>query len=335
MIQPLVSILTPFKNTEQYLVECLNSICNQSYQNWELLIVNDHSTDNSYSVVESYAKRDNRIKLFENEGAGVIEALRTAFKHSKGVLITRMDSDDVMTPEKLGVLSNLLIEQGRGHVAIGHVKYFSENGIGDGYDKYERWINGLTFEGSNFQEIYKECVVPSPNFMVYKDDLLKCGDFQSDLYPEDYDLTFRFYKNKLVCIPCDKLTHHWRDYSTRSSRTDNHYSNENLLDIKIHYFLALEHDANRPLAIWGAGDKGKFIARKLVKKNIPFHWICDNPNKIGHIIYGQEMLNIDYLATLQNPQSIVSVANEEAQKEIRSYMNQKEMIPMQDYFFFC
>lgn len=335
MIQPLVSILTPFKNTEQYLEECLDSICNQSYQNWELLIVNDHSIDNGLSIVESYVKKDARIKLFENEGIGIIEALRTAFRHSSGLLITRMDSDDVMTPDKLDVLSDLLVEQGRGHIAIGQVKYFSEGGIGDGYDKYARWLNGLTSEGFNFQEIYKECVVPSPNFMVYKDDLLKCGDFQSDLYPEDYDLTFRFYKNNFVCIPCDKLTHHWRDYSTRSSRTDEHYSNGNILDIKIHYFLALDYDISRPLAVWGAGDKGKYIARKLVEKGTPFHWVCDNPNKIGRKIYGQEMLNFDYLAKLQNPQSIVSVANEEAQKEIRSYMNQQEKKPMQDYFFFC
>ncbi|MDH5476642.1 MAG: glycosyltransferase, partial [Cyclobacteriaceae bacterium] len=292
-------------------------------------------TDNGTSIVESYAKRDDRIKLFNNDGKGIIEALRTGFQHCKGELVTRMDSDDVMTPDKIEVLSELLVNKGRGHIAIGQVKYFSESGIGDGYDKYARWLNLMISEGSNFKEIYKECVIPSPNFMVYKDDLIKCGAFQSDKYPEDYDLTFRFYKNNLVCIPCDRLTHHWRDYSTRSSRTDNHYSNDYLLDIKIHYFLALDYDASRPLAVWGAGGKGKFIAKKLTENNIPFHWICDNPNKIGHTIYGNKMFNIDYLVTLQNPQSIVSVASEQAQKEIRMYLDQQNMKAMKDYFFFC
>ena len=80
MQQPLVSVITPFKNTEKYLSECIESLIGQTYANWELIAINDHSTDNSYSIVEEYAKKDGRIKLFDNDGNGIIEALRTAFK---------------------------------------------------------------------------------------------------------------------------------------------------------------------------------------------------------------------------------------------------------------
>jgi len=335
MQEPLISILTPFKNTAEFLPECLQSICNQTYQNWELVIVNDHSTDNSLAVVEQFALKDLRIKVFQNEGTGIIEAMRTAFKHSKGDLITRMDADDIMTADKLEILGKLLIAHGKGHVAIGHVKYFSKNGIGDGYDRYGKWLNSLTSKGSNFSEIYKECVVPSPNFMVHLEDLIDCGDFQPDVYPEDYDLTFRFYKHGLKCIPCDQRTHYWRDYSTRTSRTHEHYNNNFFLEIKINYFLELEYDSNRPLTIWGAGAKGKTIAKNLVERNIPFQWICDNPKKIGHIIYDQELLKFDYIKQLENPQSIITVANKEAQVQIKDYMNQQGMESMKDYFFFC
>ena len=65
MHYPLVSIIIPFKNTEIYLPECLNSILEQTYSNFELIIINDHSIDKSKDLVESYAKRDSRIHCFE------------------------------------------------------------------------------------------------------------------------------------------------------------------------------------------------------------------------------------------------------------------------------
>ena len=101
MQTPLISILIPFKNTESYLADCLNSIVKQSYSNWELLIVDDGSTDTSYEVVKHYTTNESRIHLFRNEGRGIIEALRTAYTHAKGTFITRMDSDDLMVSNKL------------------------------------------------------------------------------------------------------------------------------------------------------------------------------------------------------------------------------------------
>jgi len=114
MKKPLVSILVPFKNTEAFLPECIRSITNQTYNNWELLIVDDNSTDKSFSIVEDYAITDGRIKLLKNNGNGIIDALRLALKESNGDLITRMDSDDIMVLNKLEVLSNSLINYGNG-----------------------------------------------------------------------------------------------------------------------------------------------------------------------------------------------------------------------------
>lgn len=275
----LISILIPFKNTSNYLHECLDSILIQNYPNWELLIVDDGSTDNSYEIVSEYLKKDKRIKLLKNDGCGIIEALRLAFKHSSGELITRMDSDDIMTPNKLEVMANLLTKHGKGHVAIGLVNYFSKEGISEGFYKYEKWLNELTISGTNYSELYKECVVPSPCWMTYKEDLIKCGGFEPNRYPEDYDLAFRFYKYGLKCIPCTDVLHHWRDYPIRTSRTHEHYAQNHFIDLKLHYFLELNYVMSRPLVIWGAGQKGKTVSKVLVNKGVPFHWICDNPKR--------------------------------------------------------
>ena len=335
MQKTLISIITPFKNTEAFLSSCIGSIMKQSHINWELLIVDDNSTDNSYNLVSQYSKIDSRIKLFKNEGNGIIDALQLAFKHSKGEYITRMDSDDIMHPDKLQILLNSLLENGKQHVAVGLVKYFSEEGISNGYARYETWLNNLTTTGSNYSEIYKECVIPSPCWMIHREDFVTADAFNPNRYPEDYDLTFRFYKNNFKCIPCNQVIHQWRDYSTRTSRTHEHYAQNYFLDIKLHYFLELDYNASRPITIWGAGTKGKNIAKVLIKKEIPFYWICDNKKKIGKHIYNQELHNFDYLKQIKNPQCIVTVANADAQQEITTYFKTHEMKPMTDYFFFC
>ena len=335
MSNPLISILTPFKNTEGYLGACLDSILEQSYANWELIIVNDHSTDKSFQVVHDYSKKDDRIKLFNNPGSGIIEALRFAYDQSQGDYITRMDSDDIMVRHRLERMLNDLLSYGTGHIALGQVRYFSEDGISDGYSRYERWLNQLITTGSNYSEIYKECVIPSPCWLIHRNDLNESGAFNLDLYPEDYDLTFRFYQNNIKCIPSNEVLHHWRDYSTRTSRTHEHYAENYFIDIKVRYFLLIDHDPVRPLTVWGAGQKGKNVAQILKSADIAFYWICDNPKKIGKKIYDEPLYSFEFLKQLKNPQSIVTVANDVAQSEIRSYFGDRNMRSMVDYFFFC
>lgn len=335
MQKPLISILIPFKNTGDYLSDCLRSIINQTYTNWELLIVDDSSTDDSYNLVEHFAKSDHRIKLLKNSGSGIIDALKLAFKHSNGELITRMDSDDIMRPNKLEVLADSLFIHGKKHVAVGLVHYFSEEGIKDGYRSYELWLNNLTKTGANFTEIYKECVIPSPCWMIHRDDLIACNAFNQGRYPEDYDLAFRFYKHDFKCIPCHEVLHDWRDYSTRTSRTHIHYAENHFIPLKLEYFLELDYQPEKTLVVWGAGKKGKAIAKALIEKQIPFEWICDNPNKIGRDIYGNILKAFSVLEHIQNSQSIITVANKSAQAEILEHLNHLHLKPIEDFVFFC
>ncbi|WP_297793195.1 glycosyltransferase [uncultured Eudoraea sp.] len=331
----LISVLIPFKNTADFLPECLDSILAQNYQNWEVIAVDDHSTDSSRSILDKYSSYDPRFRVYSNDGKGIISALRKAFSLSKGAFLTRMDSDDIMISNKLEIMVSSLEKYGEGHIAVGGVRYFSERGISNGYERYEKWLNELTAKGTNYSEIYKECVIPSPCWMVFRKDLEESGAFNSDRYPEDYDLTFRFYEQGLKCIPCRNILHLWRDYDWRTSRTSEHYAQNYFLHIKLHYFLKLHHDPTKPLAVWGAGNKGKSIAKDLKNRNIPFYWLCDNPQKIGKNIYGVEMKHFNHLLHLEMPQSIVTVANGEAQEMIVNYLSDLNQAAMVDYFFFC
>ena len=187
-MENLISIILPVKNTEMYLGECLDSIVNQSYQNWELIAVDDFSDDNCFQILKEYSQNDSRIQTYHNQTSGIIGALNLGYSKSSGVFITRMDSDDIMPADKLLNLKQCLDSGGAGFVATGMVQYFSDLPISDGYQQYEHWLNHLTKTASNFDDIYKECPIASPCWMVSRCDFEKSGGFNSKKYPEDYDL---------------------------------------------------------------------------------------------------------------------------------------------------
>ncbi len=321
----LVSIVMPVKNTEPYLRECLDSILAQSHTEWELLAVDDGSSDDSLALLRSYSQKDSRIKALRNTGGGIIPALQTGYAVSSGTFITRMDSDDIMMPSKLELMIKCLEKGGKKTVTVGLVDYFSEGALGDGYRRYAEWLNALTLAESHFNDIYKECVIPSPCWMMYKEDFDRIGGFTPDIYPEDYDLCFRMYKNGIRTLGVPQILHRWRDRSDRTSRTHEHYADNRFFELKVRYFLEIDHDTEASLFLWGAGKKGKRIARLLLECGVSFRWVCDNEKKIGKEIYGVVLEGIRQVGrpdgevvgiTGKGDQVIIAVSSPDAQAEI-------------------
>ena len=314
MENPLISILMPVKNAAPYIEECIQSIIEQTFTNWELIAINDHSTDSSENIIRKHSALDTRIKLHHNIDSGIINALKLAYSKSNGSFITRMDADDIMNPNKLSALLNHLQVKGKGWVVTGCVKYFSsKKQLNEGYQQYENWINALTKKENNYTEIYKECVIPSPCWMLNKDDLDKIGGFNSSIYPEDYDLAFRMYYGGIQITGVKDVLHLWRDYPERTSRNDPNYSNNAFPLIKTHYFLKHELKNNEDLILWGAGKKAKAIAKIFIEKKVIFRWITNNPKKIGKHIYGQKIINTDNILISDNSQVIIAIASKNFQ----------------------
>lgn len=113
MQNELVSIITPCYNSSKYIGQMIESVIAQTYTNWELLITDDCSSDNSREIVENYSKTDLRIKLFKletNSGAGI--ARNNSIKKAKGRFIAFLDSDDMWKPEKLERQLAFMLENG-------------------------------------------------------------------------------------------------------------------------------------------------------------------------------------------------------------------------------
>ncbi len=322
----------PVRNAADFLNECIDSIIYQSYVNWELLAVDDNSTDDSYTILKKYEETEKRIKVFKNDGRGITPALITGYNHASGQYISRMDADDKMPVDKLIVLKNTLDSTGPAHVATGLVKYFADYSLGDGFKKYEQWLNGLTSRNSNFTEIYKECPIASPNWLMYRTDFEKCSAFGSHSYPEDYDLVFRWKAAGIKAAGVQEITHLWRDSKHRASRTDENYADNRFSAMKIKYFLQQDYSKENALVLWGAGPKGKTLAKELIKNKTHFSWISNNAKKISHDIYGTVVESTTRLNELGDCQVIVAVSQQGARAEILAILKDYNV---ELYHFFC
>lgn len=334
--EPLVSIILAAKNTGPFLEACLDSVLNQTYTNWELLAINDHSTDDTPAIIKAYAQKDKRIKFLNSDQPKLIPTLQYGYARAKGSLINRMDSDDKMPDYKLQVLVDEWLKYGKGHVIAGGTKHFVDEGVvGDGFLRYEKWLNEVARTSSHYQEIYKECVIPSHCWIIHKDDLDAIDAFNPIIYPEDYDLCFRMYRAKLKVIGIDKILHYWRDRSNRISRTWEEYEDNRYFEMKLRFFYEIDRDQNRPLVLWGAGRNGKDMAKLLQSYKDNFHWVCDNERKIGKDIYGVKMEHYNTVASLKNPQIIIVVASPDGKIEIKEKLNSWNKKPVSDYWFFA
>ena len=104
MQNKMVSIILPVFNAERFLSQCLDSILRQTYQDWELIAVDDGSKDGSIEILKSYEKRDNRIHIISKENEGVSIARNVALEQTHGDYIYFVDSDDIVMPEALMIL---------------------------------------------------------------------------------------------------------------------------------------------------------------------------------------------------------------------------------------
>lgn len=109
--ESLISVGIPFYNAERFLTHAIESVINQTYQNWELLLVDDGSTDSSLHIAKKFVEKDNRIKLFsDSKNKAIAARLNELSKLSSGNYIARMDADDIMHPQRLETQLQILTD---------------------------------------------------------------------------------------------------------------------------------------------------------------------------------------------------------------------------------
>lgn len=146
------SILVPVYNVEKFLEECIQSVLLQTYSNWELILVNDGSTDTSLKICEDYKSKDSRIKIVNQENKGLLQARRVAIPYATGDYICFLDSDDFWDVETLETVTNIIMNKEIDMVLINHKKVSM-----DGMIKVEN--KHIYDDGSKYRRLDKEKVL--------------------------------------------------------------------------------------------------------------------------------------------------------------------------------
>ncbi|MEW6648004.1 MAG: glycosyltransferase [Pseudomonadota bacterium] len=319
---PLISVLLPFYNAASTLDETLRSIRAQTLTQFELIAVDDGSSDASAEIVRRHAQEDARIRLLQPGRQGVVGAMNSALAAARSTIVARMDADDVMAPERLERQYELLCAQPHLAAVGSQVRLFPEEQIQGGFHEYIRWQNACLSAQDIADEIYVELPIAHPSLMFRRDAVLALGGYRDGPFPEDYDLLLRLHQAGHAMAKVPAILLHWRESGGRLTRTDPRYSREAFARLRTE-FLARDPrlHSGRPLAICGAGRRTRQRAQLLLDHGFqPVAWIDIDPRKIGNAVHGVPVHPPQWLAQKAKPFVLSYVTNHGARDIIAAQL---------------
>lgn len=275
---PEISVILPFYNAESTLAAAIKSILNQTFKDFELLLIDNNSTDKSGAIVQSFAEKDSRVRLLPEKKPGVAHAMNCGLKNARGQLIARMDADDISLPERLEKQVNYLKANSEIGLVGSEVKYIPHEKNTAGFKRFVNWVNSFHSPEEIEQNRFVEIPVVNPTIMFRKEVYEKWGGCLHGNFPEDYEMQLRYLEAGIKMAKLPEPLLEWHDYSTRLTRTDNRYSTEAFFRTKAAYFKKWSEKHNRfhpEIWVWGAGRKTRQRARLLENEGMKIQGFID------------------------------------------------------------
>ena len=327
---PLVSVVLPVKNGGQFLDSAVDSILQQSLEDFELLLVDDHSSDDSISRLD---KNDSRLKILPSQGQGIVSALNTGLAAAKGHFIARMDADDYSLPHRFRTQLDFLAEQPSIHIVGAQVEMFAENTLAGGYRRYQCWINSLRSPEDIRRELFIESPLPHPSWFMHRKVIDQLGHYRDMPWPEDYDFLLRADAAGMFMAKPDSVLLRWRDHEQRLSRCDDRYAVHQFQAAKAS-FLASHRIGGRRVAIWGAGPTGRVMHDLLDQLGVAISGFIEvHPRRVGGSKRGLPVF--DYRTGLpdKNHLLLIAVGVAKARNEIREHLQERGWCEGENYLF--
>ncbi len=310
---PKISLLLPVRNGEQTLKAAVLSLLSQTEPDFELVIVDDNSTDSSVSLSASLAKEDSRVRVLRSPGVGIAAALRHGFYSTNGRYVARMDCDDISEPERLELQAQYLdATPGVGVVAT-CVKHCAGDTASEGMAEFVSWNNSLLSSQEIYQARFIESPLVHPSVMFRREVGSRFGLWLSGSIPEDYELWLRWMESgvRFAKLPQELLQ--WVDSPRRASRISESYSVESFYRVKSPYlarYIRRKNSLNRSLMILGAGREARKRVRYLMEHGIRIHsWIDVDPKKIGRYYEGSPVIALSELPRPQDAMVLYFVSS--------------------------
>ena len=208
----------PVYNAEAYVAEAVESVLEQTYADFEFVIVDDGSTDGSLSIIESYAGRDERIRLISRPNTGLVGALNDGLAVARGELVARMDADDICLPERFERQLGFLRENASCVLVGCHVKMIDSDGDVLGTTHFP--LRHGDIEASLFMKSRRPVAISHPTAMMRRDAVIKAGNYRPHFAAsEDRDLWLRLAEHgELANLDCVLLKYRLHEESFTNRR---------------------------------------------------------------------------------------------------------------------
>lgn len=323
-------MLLPVRNGARHLPECIRSLRAQTLEEVEFVVVDDHSSDGTGDILDAWAKEDRRVRLLWPREASVpalgsanlgdlVACLERARAAARAPLLARMDHDDVALPERLARQLELMDRQPDVALCGCGVEYFRSGRVGDGSLRYESWLNALIDADAIEQDLFVECPVAHPTFMMRREAVEAVGGYRDLDWPEDYDLLIRLWEAGMRFAKVPEVLLRWRDRPDRLSRTSPRYGPSAFRRLKVCALRRTLLAGREEVIIWGAGPTGKAFSRALTGAGVGVRAFVDpDPRKVGQEIHGAPVVPPEDVDTYRGIFCLAAVAKGRGREEIRS-----------------
>ncbi|TLM68900.1 MAG: glycosyltransferase [Deltaproteobacteria bacterium] len=330
-MKPRVSVLLPVRNEERLLPAALASLQRQTLADWELVAVDDGSSDGTGAILDAAAATDSRIRVLHRPPSGLVTALNAGLAACRAPLVARMDGDDVCHPNRLQLQAGHLAAHPGTTLVASRVRHIPRQGLSDGMRAYEAWQNAQLDHDAIMRDLYVESPFTHPSVMYRRDAVLSLGGYRDCGWPEDYDLWLRLAQAGARFARLPETLLFWRDRPERMTRTAAEYALNAFRDCKVHHLAQTFLAGTGEVTLWGAGIEGKAWRLALHAKGLAVRrWLEVDPRKIGQVIHGAPVVAVDVLIP-GDGLTLVTVGAKGAREQVREFALNKGLVEGTDF----
>ncbi len=260
---PAIAVLLPVRDAAATLDRALRSLWRQTRPDFEVVAVDDGSSDRSLAILEANARHEPRLRILDGARRGLVAALESARLATQAPYLARFDADDICHPDRLRRQADHLDAHPRTAAVGSRVAMFPRRSLGPGWRRYQGWLNGLTTPEDHAREVFVESPLAHPSVLMRAEALSAVGGYRETEWAEDYDLWLRLLEAGWDLAKVDAVLLAWRQTPDRLSLTSPRYHPRAFLAARAHYLARHRVLAGGETAIWGAGRTGRRLARLL------------------------------------------------------------------------
>ncbi|MCC7494722.1 MAG: glycosyltransferase [Fimbriimonadaceae bacterium] len=313
----MISVLLPVYNAAATLPTALASVLRQSHRDFEVVAVDDGSTDDSLAILRRLAAADPRLRVVAEPHRGLVTTLQAGLERCRGEWLARFDADDLMHRDRLALQHAAAFDGVLGCA----VQTFPRAGLTDGLRRYESWLNSLLTDAAIRRDLFVESPLAHPTVLLPTALLRSVGGYRDCGWPEDYDLWLRLAAAGTRFAKLAPVLHYWRDHPGRLSRGGGPYGRAAFRRCKLDHLLRSHLAERTEVVIWGAGDGGREWSRLLTGAGRRVVAQVDiDPAKIGGQVRGAPVVGPDWLRPRRPELLLLTVGVHGVREQLREQL---------------